>query len=175
LIKKSIRTAGLALILFGLAAIGVSAYVYQQATMTVSQTNIEIATLTLKNSDLGNINEGETLTLDNNTIAKLGDAIIITTTSQPVYLHLDSDLDSQSGSFTTYNITVEYATVASGGTGVPGNSAGTLSITSPDYSSITLDAVGTWTFNLEVTTTADSVDADTPTTITIIVTSESTS
>jgi hypothetical protein len=175
LIKKGSRIAGIALVLFGLAVIGVSAYVYQQATMTVTQTIIEVATLTLKNSALGNINEGESKTLDNTTIANLGDAITITTTSQPVYLHFDSDVDSQSGSYTTYNVNVNYATVASGGTGIPGNTACTLSIASPDYSSITLDAVGTWTFNLVISTTADSVDADTPTTVTIIVTAESTS
>ena len=49
-----------------------------------------------------------------------------------------------------------------------------LSLGSPDYSSITLDAVGTWIFDLSVETTADSVDVDTPTTVSIIVGAEST-
>jgi hypothetical protein len=172
-IKKGSRTAGVVLIIFSLTVIGVSAYVYQQATMTLTQTIVEIATLTLKNSDLGTINEGESLTITSAEVANLGDAISITVTSQPVYLHFDSDVDSQSGSYSLYNINVDYASVPPGGTG--SGTAFTLGIGAPDYSSITLDATGTWTFDLVISQTASSVDADTPTTVSIIVSAESTS
>jgi hypothetical protein len=151
---------------------GVSAYVYQQATMTVSQNIVEIATLTLQNSDLGDINEGETKVLTSAEVANLGSAITITTTTAPVYLHFDSDVDSLSGSYTNYDINVIYETVPPGGSG--SGTACVLSLASPDYSSITLDASGTWVFDLSVETTADSVDVDTPTSVSITVGAEST-
>ncbi len=175
MIKKSSRLSGILLLIFSLFVIGVSAYVYEQATMSVSQTIIEIASITVTNSDLGSINEGETKTLTKTEVANLGDAISMTTTTANVYLHLDSDIDSQSGSYTTYNIVVKYATVPGGSSASSGSTACTLSIASPDYSSITLDVAGDWTFDLEVTNTADSVSTDTPTSVSIIVSAESTS
>jgi hypothetical protein len=172
MIKKASKLSGIAFLIFSLMVAGVSAYVYQQATMTVTQNIVEIATFTLKNSALGDINEGETIIYTSAEIANLGAAITITTTTQPVYLHLDSDLDSLSGSYSSYDINVIYDTVPGGGSG--SGTACVLSPASPDYSSITLDAVGTWIFDLSVETTADSVDADTPTTVSIIVGAEST-
>ena len=150
----------------------VSAYVYQQATLTVTQNIIEVATFTVKSSDLGNINEGQTLTYTSAEVANLGEAITITTTTAPVYLHFDSDVNSLSGSYTTYDINVLYDTVPSGGTG--SGTACTLSLASPDYSSVTLDVAGTWVFDLSITTTADSVNANTPTSVSLTVGAEST-
>jgi VCBS repeat-containing protein len=49
-----------------------------------------------------------------------------------------------------------------------------MTLASPDYAAINLDAAGSWTFDFEVTTTAKSVSADQPTTATIVVTAEST-
>lgn len=170
--SKNTKMTGVLLLLSTLFVTGVSAYVYQQATMTVTQNIVEIATFTVKNSDLGNINEGETKTLTSVEVSNLGDAISVTTTTSPVYLHLDSNVDSLSGSYTTYNIAVNYNTVPGGGSG--SGTACTLTLASPDYSSITLDAAGTWTFDLSITTTADSVDADTPTAVGILVGAEST-
>jgi hypothetical protein len=173
MIKKSRKYSGLLFLLFGLMVVGVSAYVYQQATLTVSQTIVEVATITVQNSDLGNINEGESLSYTSTEVPNLGSAITITTTTSPVYLHLDSDVDSLSGSYSTYDINVVYNTVPPAGSG--SGTACTLSLASPDYSSITLDAAGTWVFDLTIDTTAASVDVDTPTTVTLIVGAESTS
>lgn len=170
--RKSL--VGILFILLSLTIVSVSAFVYEQATQTVTQTILEIATITLKNSALGDIEEGETITYTNVTVANLGDAISITTTKANVYLHLDSDVDSLSTYYTTYNIVVKFATVPGGSSYTPGNTACTLSLASPDYSSITLDVAGSWTFNFEITTTADSVSSNQGTTVNIIVTAEST-
>jgi hypothetical protein len=175
MIERGRKLTGLAFILLSLSVLGVSAYVYQQATLTVSQTIVEIATFTVKNSDLGNINEGETITYTEAEVPNLGDAISIDITSQPVYLHFDSDVDSLSGSYSTYDIQIKYATIPGGGSGTVGDTACTLSLGSPDYSSITLDQTGVWEFDIDVTTTASSVDVDTPTQVSITVGAESTS
>ena len=171
MIKKSRKYSGLLFLLFGLMVAGVSAYVYQQATLTVTQNIVEIATFTVKNSDLGDINEGQSLTYTSTEVPNLGAAITITTTTAPVYLHFNSDVDSISGSYSTYDINVVYNTVAPGGSG--SGTACTLTLASPDYSSITLDAAGTWVFDLTIDTTAASVDSDTPTIVTLIVGAES--
>jgi hypothetical protein len=171
--KKARRFSGLLLIMLSITIIGVSAYVYEQASQTITQTIVDIATLTLKNSALGNLNEGETQTYTQATIANLGDAVSLTTTTANVYLHLDSDLDSLTG-YSTYNIVVKFSQVA-GSTYSVGDTACTLSIASPDYSSIDLDAAGNWAFDFEITTTAGSVSSDTPSTVTIVVSAESTS
>ena len=154
----------------------VSAFVYETAQQTVTQTVTNIATLTLKNSALGTIEEGETKSYTNVTVAELGAAIDITTTKANVYLHLDSDIDSLSAYYTTYDVTVKFATVPGGSVlHTSGDTAATITLASPDtLTAIDLDAAGSWTFDFEVTTTADSVSADQPTTATIVVTAEST-
>jgi hypothetical protein len=170
--KKGRRFSGLLLIMLSITIVGVSAYVYEQATQTISQTIIDVATLTLLNSTLGNLNEGQTLFYNSGNVTNLGDAITLTTTTANVYLHLDSDLESVSG-YSTYNIVVRFSQVV-GGTYAVNDIATTLTIGSPDYSSIDLDAAGTWAFDFEVTTTAESVSSDTPSTVTIIVSADST-
>jgi hypothetical protein len=175
MLKKGRKLTGLAFILLSLSVIGVSAYVYQQATMTLSQTIVEVATITLKNSDLGNIYEGESKTINETTVPNLGDAISIDITAGPVYLHLDSDVNLLNASYSTYDIDVVYATIPSGGSGTVNTTACTLSLGSPDYSSITLDQSGVWTFDIVVDTTAGSVTVNTPTQVSIIVGAESTS
>ena len=170
--KKGRRFSGLLLIMLSITIVGVSAYVYEQATQTITQTIIDIATITLKNSALGNLNEGDSQTYTNATVPNLGDAISLTTTTANVYLHLDSDLDALS-SYSTYDIVVKFSQVV-GATYSVGDTATTLTIGSPDYSSIDLDAAGTWAFDFEITTTAPSVSSDTPSTVTIIVGAEST-
>jgi hypothetical protein len=171
--RRTQKASGLVFLIFGLMITGVSAYVYQQATLSVTQNIVEVATFTVKNSDLGNINEGQTLIYTSTEIANLGEAITITTTTQPVYLHFNSDVDALSGSYSTYDINVIYDTVPVGGSATEGTGAWTLSLGAPDYSSLTLDAVGTWVFDLSIETTADSVNADTPTTVSIVVGAES--
>ena len=155
-----------------LSIVGVSAYVFEQASQTITQTIIDIATITLQNSALGNLNEGETQTYTQATIATLGDAISLTTTTPNVYLHLNSDLNLVSG-YSTYDIVVTFSQVV-GGTYTVGNTACTLTIGSPNYSSIDLDAAGTWAFDFEITTTANSVASDSSSIVTITVSAEST-
>ena len=176
MVKKNRRTIlGLLFILLSIVITSVSAYVYEQATQTVTQTIIEIATLSLQSSTLGTIEEGETKSYTKTDVPSLGAIIGVTTTKANVYLHLDSDLDSLSASYDTYDITVRFIAVPAGSVlHTVGNVACTLTLASPDYSSIDLDAAGDWSFDFEITTTAQSVSSDTPTTVTIVVTAEST-
>lgn len=167
------KIIGVFFILLSILIVFVSAFVYETATQTVTQTITNIATLTLKNSALGTIEEGETKSYTNVTVADLGAAISITTTKAGVYLHLNSTIDSLSAYYTTYNVTVKFATVPGGSHSV-GEIAYTLTIASPDPAAITLDFAGSWTFDFEITTTAKSVSANQDTTATIVVTAEST-
>ena len=172
ILKK--RSLGLFFILLSFSIVSVSAFVYDFAQQTVTQTIVEVATFTLQNSAFGNIDEGDTTTYTKTEVATLGDAISITTTKASVYLHLDSDLESLTD-YATYNIVVKFSQVV-GSTYSVGDTACTLTLASPDtgVSPIDLDAVGTWKFDFEITTTPNSVDSDTPTTVTIDVTAEST-
>ena len=173
MIKKGSKLSGILLLVFSLMVAGVSAYVYQQATMTVTQTIVEVASITVQNSALGNINEGETKSYTKGDVASLGEAFTIDIQSQPVYLHFDSDIDSLSGSHDTYTITVKFIQVQ-GSTFSVGETAVTMTIGSPDPAAVTLDATGLWKFDFEITTKAKSVNSDTPTTATIIVSAQST-
>ena len=152
----------------------VSAFVYEQAQQTITQTIQEIANITLQNSALGNLEEGETKTFTKLDIASLGDAISVVTTKANVYLHLDSDVNLLSSYYSTYNIVVKYATVPVGSSHTSGNTACTLTLASPDFSSIDLDVAGSWTLDFEITTIAQSISADQATTVTITVSAEST-
>ena len=173
MIKRTTKSTGIVLLLLSLFVVGVSAYVYQTATMTVTQTIVEVATITVQNSALGNINEGETISYTKADEATLGEAVSINILSQPVYLHFDSDIDSLSGSYDTYTITVKFIEVQ-GSTYSIGDTAATMTIGAPDPAAVTLDATGLWKFDFEITTTAKSVSSDTPTTATIVVGAEST-
>lgn len=174
--KKSL--IGVLFLLLSISIPVVSAFVYESAQQTVDQTVVEVATITLKDPALGNIDEGETKTYTkvggggDVELATLGDAISITTQKASVYLHLDSDLNDLTD-YSTYEIVVKFSTVE-GSTYTVGQTACTLNLTSPDYSSIDLDVAGTWKFDFELTTTASSVNANSPTTVTIVVTAEST-
>ncbi len=171
MLKRS-RLVGTMFLLLSLSIVGVSAYVYEQAQQTVTQTIKEIATLTLQNSALGNIEEGETRNYTKNELSSLGNAISIATTKASVYLYLDSDLDSLASSYETFDVVVKYATVPAGSSRSSGETACTLSLTSPDYSSISLDAAGVWSFDYEITTTAKRVSSDVSGTVTITVSAE---
>lgn len=164
---------GIVLLFLSCSIVSVSAYIYEQNSQSVTQTIKEIATLSLSNSALGNLEEGQTLLYTPTNQSDLDDIISITTTKANVYLHLDSNLDTLTD-YSTYNIVVKFSQVQ-GGTYSVGTTACTLSLGSPDYSSIDLDAAGTWIFDFEVTTTADTVSADAPSTVTITVSAESTS
>ena len=172
MLKRTSRLSGLLIILISLSIVGVSAYIYQEATQTITQTIVEVATITLLDSDLGDLKEGESASYTSATVPNLGDAISITTQEASVYLHLNSDLDALT-THADYSIVVKFSLVV-GSTYSVGDTACTLDIASPDYSSIDLDVAGTWAFDFEIDTTVGSVDADVPTTVTVIVTAEST-
>jgi hypothetical protein len=163
---------GFTLLMFSLFVVGVSAYVYQEATLNITQTIIEVATFTVQNSALGNIYEGETKSYTETEVGSLGDAVSIVITEQPVYLYFDSDVQLLSSAYSTYTITVKFSQVQ-GSTYSVGDTAATISLASPDPSAVTLDATGEWKFDFEVSTTAESVDVDTGTTATIVVQAQS--
>ena len=163
---------GLLLVILSFSIVGVSAFVYESAQQSITQTVQEIATITLQNSALGNIEEGATQAYTKSEVAELGNAISLTTTKANVYLHLDSDLNDLTD-YSTYTITVKFSQVV-GSTYSIGDTACTMTLASPDPTAIDLDAAGTWKFDFEITTTAGLVDADVPTTVTITVTAEST-
>lgn len=167
------RLAGIAFILLAALVVTVSAFVYDSAQQTVGQTITNVATITLKNSALGDIYEGETKSYTKTGVAELGSAISLTTAKTDVYLHLDSDVDSLDTYYTDYTITVKFITVPGGSSHSVGQTAATMSIAAPDPSAITLDAAGSWAFDFEISTTADAVSSDQATTVTIDVTAES--
>ena len=172
------RLVGIGLILLSILIVSASAFVYETATHTVTQTIKQIATLTLQNSALGNIEEGETKSYTKSDVSSLGNIVTVAITKDNVYLHFNSDLDSNSSLstyYTTYTITVKYWTVPPGGSShSQGQTACTMSLGSSDPGAVTLDKAGTWTFDFEISTTAKSVSSDTGTTVTIVVTAEST-
>ena len=165
---------GILFILMSISIASVSAYVYESANLQVTQTILNIATLTLQNSTLGSIEEGQTLFYTKGNVTNLGAAITLTTTKANVYMHLTSDLASQSTWYSTFNVAVKIATKPVGGTHNVGDVVSTLTLASPTSGAINLDVLGTWTFDFEVTTTAKSVTADHAATVTITVTAEST-
>jgi hypothetical protein len=168
------RLVGILLIMLSLAIVSVTGFVYETAQHTVTQTVKQIATLTLQNSALGNIEEGQTISYTNATVSTLGNIINVTTTKDNVYLHFDSNVQLLTSYYDTYNISVKYAAVPVGSTKVVGNAACTMTLLAPDPAAVTLDKTGGWRFNFEITTTASSVSADQLTTVTIVVTAEST-
>jgi len=165
---------GILLILLSISIATVSAFVYESSQQQVTQTIKEIATVTLKNTALGNLEEGQTLFYTQSNVTNLGAAISLTTTKANVYMHLSSDLASQSTYYSTFTIVVKIATKPSGGSHSVGEAVATLSLGSPNSGAIDLDVLGSWTFDLEVTTTAKAVSGDQATTVTITVTAEST-
>jgi hypothetical protein len=168
------RMLGLAFVLLSITIASVSAFIYESAQQTLGQTIVNVATITLKNSALGNLEEGETRGYTKANLTELGAAISITTNKANVYLHLNSDIDSLGTYYTTYTLTVKYITVPGGSSHSVGQTAATMTIAAPDPAAITLDAAGSWAFDFELTTTAKSVSSDQATTATIVVTAEST-
>ena len=69
---------------------------------------------------------------------------------------------------------MKYAVVGAGSTHNVGDIAYTMTIATPDPTEVTLDKLGAWQFDFEITTTAKSVTTDQLNTVTIVVTAEST-
>ena len=171
-IKKRYKI--LAILLMFMTIATVTAYVYETGQITVTQTIKNIATLTLGNSALGNIEEGQTIIYTKADTPTLGAIVSLTTTKDEVYLQFTSDIAALATYYSTYQITVKFAAVGTGSTHTVGQVACTMTIDAPTPTSVTLDKAGTWTFDFELTTTAKSVSADQATTATITVTAEST-
>lgn len=164
---------GTVLLLLSFSIVSVSAFIYEQNSQTISQTIVDIATLTLSNADLSDLEEAQTLLYTPANATDLEDIISITTTKDNVYLHLDSNLETLVD-YSTYNITVIFDTVEVGSAHNVDDIACTLHLGSPDFSSIDLDVAGTWSFDFEVTTTAGAVSTNSTNTATINVSAEST-
>lgn len=170
------RIIGLMFMALSLTIVVTSAFVYEQASQTTTQTILEIASLTLGDAALGNIEEGETILYTAANTTALNDIASLTTGKANVYLHIDTDLNLQSSNYATYQIVVKAGTVP--GTSVDfitGDTVATLSMGTPDTTiGIDLDAAGLWTFDFEITTTANQVGSDLGGTVSITVTAEST-
>jgi len=165
------RITGLMLILLSLIIVLVSAFVYESQTNTVTQTITEIANITLDPAALGSIEEGETILYTATNTSALDQILTVTTTKASVYLHFNTNLDGQSGNYTTYEIVVMVDTQPGSSLSDP---VATLSIANPN-TVIDLVDIGTYIFDFQVTTTAQQVSANTPTAVTITVSAESTS
>jgi hypothetical protein len=161
-------------LLMAMMIVSVSAFVYEQSSQTMGQTIVNVATLTLQNSALGNIDEGETKTYNKTTVSSLGAAASITTTKAPVYLHFNSNIDTLSTNYSNYTLVAKYITVPGGSTHAVGQTAATMTLASPNATAVTLDVLGAWVFDFELTTTAKSVSSNQTSTATITVTAEST-
>lgn len=168
LVKR--RSFGIAFLL--VLVVGVSAYVYETAGISVTQTVKQIATLEVQNSALGNIEEGQTLFYTKVNMTTLGNILNCTTTKDSVYLHFDSDIQLMTTYYSNYTIAVKYAAVGSGSSHNVGDIACTMTIAAPDPAEVTLDKLGDWRFDFEITTTAISVTTDQPNTVTIVVTAD---
>ena len=171
---NSKKALGVSFVLLSILIVTVSAFVYQQAQQTTTQTIVNIASLTLNTAALGNIEEGETIFYTPANTSAVNNILSTTTTKTNVYLHFDTDLNLQSSNYNNYQIAVVVDT-APGGSGLSGTVA-TLTIANPDtISGITLDVAGAYVFYFQVTTNAMSVSGNQATTVNITVTAESTS
>jgi hypothetical protein len=171
------RIIGIVLIMMSVLIVTASAFVYETAPQTNSQTIKNIATLAINSAALGNIEEGSTNGYAKGNTSSLGSIVTLTTTKDNVYLHFVSDLNTNSSTlntyYSTYNIVVKYWTVGSGSSHSQGQTACTMTLGASNPSAITLDKLGTWAFDFEITTTAKSVSSDVGTTVNIVVTAES--
>lgn len=168
---------GTLLILISMVIFSVSAFVYYQASNTVTQTIVKVASITLNQGTLGNIEEGQTILYTASNTSSLNDIISITTIKANVYLHFDTDLNDQSTNYATFQVVVKVGdTVPVGSGSSTGDTITTLTIANPDTTTgVALDAAGDWTLDFEITTTANQITSDQATTVNIIVSAESTS
>jgi len=168
------KLIGLLLIALSVLIVATSAFIYEQASQTTTQTILEIASLTLNNAALGNIEEGDTILYTPANTSAVDDVLSVTTGKANVYMHIDTDLEGQSTYYNTYQIEVVVSS-APGGSTLSGTVA-TLSMGSPDTATgIDLDVAGNYVFDFQVTTNAKQVSADQGSTVNITVSAESTS
>jgi hypothetical protein len=167
--KRIWRIAELILVLTFMSIASVSAFIIEQPSNTLN--------IALNQGTLGNIEEGETILYTAANTSSLNDIISLTTTKSNVYLHFDTDLDSQKTNYDTFEIVVKVGDTVPGGSGSStGDTLATLTIGQPDTASgVALDTAGNWTFDFEITTTAKLVNGNQATTVNITVSLESTS
>jgi hypothetical protein len=171
-IQKRYKILAICLVFIAVAA--VSAYVYESGQVLVTQTVKNVATLTISNSALGNIEEGQTIVYTKSDTASLGDIVILNTTKDGVYLNFAlSNTTVLTTYYSTYQIVVKFASVGADSTHTVGTVACTMTLETPNPTSVNLDKAGNWSFDFEITTTAKTVSADQPTTATVTVTSQS--
>jgi hypothetical protein len=169
-IKKRYKALSILVIFMTIAA--VSAYVYETGQVLVTQNIKNIATLTLSNSALGNIEEGQTINYTKTDTPTLGSIVILTTAKDGVYLNFTSDIAALATYYSTYQITVKFAAVGTDSAHTIGDIACIMTLSAPTPTLVTLDKAGTWAFDFELTTTAKTVSADQATTATITVTAQ---
>jgi hypothetical protein len=168
------RIIGLLLIALSFSIIVTSAFIYEQASQTTTQTILEIASITLNDSALGNIEEGDTVLYTPSNTSAVDNVISITTGKANVYMHIDTDLEGQSTYYNTYQIEVVVSSAP--GTSTLSGTVATLSIGSPDTATgIDLDVAGDYVFDFQVTTNAKQVSGNQGSTVNITVYAESTS
>jgi hypothetical protein len=171
-VKK--RIIGLLFIALSFSIVVTSAFIYEQASQTTTQTIIEIASITLNNAALGNIEEGDTILYTATNTSAVDNVISVTTGKDSAYLHIDTDLEGQSTYYNTYQIEVVVDTKP--GTSTLSGTVATLTIGSPDTAAgIDLDVAGSYVFDFQVTTNAKQVTTDQGSTVNITVSAESTS
>jgi len=156
------KFAGIAFVLLSIAIMSVSAYVYEQGTLTVNQKVVDVVTLNLRTPlGLADLEEGQVGTYNE------AGVITLETKKANVVLRLDSNIEgfaasSSASPYAAYSIVVSY----SGG-------SVTLTPSSPD-ATFALGSPQLYTFDLAITATAKSgLGSDVPTGATIVVTAES--
>ena len=164
--KRILLITGSLLIFVSVLIFSVSAFVFEQPSYTI--------TIKLNQGNLGNILEGQTLHYTQSNTSSLDDIIYITTNQANVYLHFDSDLNSQRSNYATYQIIVKIGdTIPAGSSNSTGDTTAILTLANPDTASgVALDVAGEWTFDFEITTTAKSVDSSQASTVCITISLE---
>ena len=128
-------------------------------------------TIILNQGILGNINEGQTMFYTPSNTSSLNDIVIMTNTQANISLYLDTDLDAQGDIYATYQIDVKVGdTIPNESNYSTGDTIATLDMANPDTASgVTLDVAGDWTFDFEITTTANTMSLDQSTIVKITV------
>ena len=155
------------LILISMLIVSISAFIIEQPSNTIA--------ITFNQGILGDIEEGQTILYTSSNASSLKDILSVTTTKANVYLHIDTDLDDQSGNYVTYQIVVKVGETGSNGSRISaGDTAAILTISNPDATfGVALDVSGNWAFDFEITTTAKSVFSNQESSVNITVSAES--
>ena len=164
---------GLTFLFLALFVSAASAYVYQSAVQSIDQTVKEVATFTLQSPVLGDIFEGETKSYTKAEVSELGNAIVVSTTKDIVYVHFSSNIEALGAYYSDYSVTVKFNAVPEGSMHGVGDTAYVLILGAPESSPVLLDVAGSYAFDFEITMAAKSVDSDQAASLAITLTAES--